>query len=84
MWNLKYDTDQRISETKTGSQVQRTDLWLPREGRGGADWEFGISRGNPLYTGWINHKVLLWSTRNYIQYPLTKHNGEEYAEHTCD
>ena len=39
--------------------------------RGGKDWEFGISRGKLLYIGWINNKVLLYSTGNYIQYPVT-------------
>ena len=36
MWNLKYDTNELIYETETDSQVQRTDLWLPRgwEGEG--------------------------------------------------
>ena len=28
-WNLKYDTKEHIYETKTDSQTQRTDLWLP-------------------------------------------------------
>ena len=33
-------------KTETDSQAQRTDLWLPRgrEGSGGMEWEFGISR----------------------------------------
>ena len=44
------------------------------------DWEFGISRGKLLYTGWINNKVLLYSTGNYIQYPVTSHNGKEYEK----
>ena len=26
------------------------------------EWEFGISRCKPVYTGWINNKVLLQST----------------------
>ena len=30
-----------------------------------------------LYTGWINYEVLLYSTRNYIQYPVINHNGKE-------
>ena len=34
MWNLKYDTDELIYETKTDSQTERTDMWLPR-GRDG-------------------------------------------------
>ena len=36
---------------------------------GGKDWAFGISRSKLLYIGWINNKVLLYSTGNYIQYP---------------
>ena len=30
MWNLKYDTNELISETETDSQIWRTDLRLPR------------------------------------------------------
>ena len=47
MWNLKYDTNKHTYETKTDSQIQRTVLWLTRGkgGRGGKEWEFGISRG---------------------------------------
>ena len=36
----------------------------------GIDWEFGISRCKLLYLEWINNKVLLYSTGNYIQYPV--------------
>ena len=45
--------------------------------RGGKKWEFGISRGQLLHTGWLN-KVLLYSTGNYTQYPVAKHKGKEY------
>ena len=31
MWNLKYDTNERINETETESQ---RDVWLPGEGDG--------------------------------------------------
>lgn len=31
---------------------------------GGMNWEFGISRWELLYIGWIN-KILLHSTENY-------------------
>ena len=47
---------------------------------GGMDWEFGISRCKLLYIGWINNKVPLYSTRNYIQYPLINHDGKEYEK----
>ena len=48
-------------------------------GERGMDWEFGISRYKLLYIGWIN-KVLLYSTGNYIQYPIINHNGKEYEK----
>ena len=41
MWNLKYDTNELISETETGSQTYRTDLWLPSGGGWGRD-ELGV------------------------------------------
>ena len=43
-------------------------------------WEFGISRRKLLSIGWINNKVLLWSTGNYIPYPIINHNGKEYEK----
>ena len=46
----------------------------------GKDWEFGISRCKLLYIEWINNKVLLYSTGNYIQYPVINHNGKEYEK----
>ena len=46
-------------------------------GGGGKDWEFGISRCKLVCIGWINNKVLLYSTGNYIQYPVINHNGKE-------
>ena len=49
-------------------------------GRGGKDWEFGISRCKLLYTGWTNNRVLLYSTGNYIQSPGINHNGKEYEK----
>ena len=40
--------------------------------------EVGVSRCKCLYTGWINNKVLLYSTENYIQYPVINHNENKY------
>ena len=34
---------------------------------GRMDWAFGISRCKILYIEWINNRVLLYSTGNYIQ-----------------
>ena len=34
MWILKYDTSELILETETDSEIQKTNLWLPKgEGR---------------------------------------------------
>ena len=48
----------------------------------GLDWKFGISRCKLVYIEWLNNKVLLYSTGNYIQYPVINHNGKEY-ENEC-
>ena len=47
---------------------------------GGMEQVFGISRYKLLYTGWINNKVILYRTGNYIQYPVINHNGKEYEQ----
>ena len=39
-------------------------------GWGGTEWEVGVSRCKLLYIECINNKVLLYSTENYIQYPM--------------
>ena len=44
------------------------------------EWEFGVSRCKLLYIEWINNKILLYSTGNYIQYPMINHNGKEYEK----
>ena len=43
-----------------------------RDGVGG--W---VSRCKLLHIERINNKVLLYSTENYIQYPIINHNGKE-------
>ena len=50
------------------------------ESGGGKDWEVGISRGKLLYIGWINNKVLLYSTESYMQYLVINHNGKGYEK----
>ena len=45
---------------------------------GGLEWEVGVSRCKLLCIEWINNKVLLYSTENYIQYPMINHNEKEY------
>ena len=55
----------------------RKQTVVPKGGGGvGKDWEFEISRCKLLYIGWINNKVLLNSTGNYIHYPVIIYNGK--------
>ena len=37
----------------------------------------GVGRCRLLYVEWIN-KVLLYSTDNYVQYPMINQNGKDY------
>ena len=57
-------------------------LWLDY----GTDNYAGVTWSNvpdrTIYIGWMNNNVLLYSTRNYIHYPVTNHNGKEY-ENIC-
>ena len=81
MWHLKYDTNQHIYEKKQTHGYREQTCGCQGGGDGiGMDCEVGISRCKLLYTGWINNKVLLYNTRNYIQYPLINHNGKEYEK----
>ena len=57
MWDLKYGTNELIYQPETDPQTWRTDLWLPW----GRDENY-ISRRKLSHTGWINNKVLLYST----------------------
>ena len=49
----------------------------------GNDGEFWISRCKLLYIEWIKNKVLLYSTGNYIHYPVVNHNGKECEKNMC-
>ena len=51
-----------------------------KAGGRGKDWELGISRCKLVYVGWINDKVLLYTTGNYIQYPVINQNGKGYVK----
>ena len=69
------DTILELEKNSNSDSLILTIVWGVGAWRGG-DWEFGISRCKRLYTEWIN-KVLLYSTGNYIQYPVINHNGKK-------
>ena len=51
-----------------------------KEGGRELDCKFGISRCKLVRGEWINNKVLLCSTGNYIQYSMINHNRKEYEK----
>ena len=79
VWNWWYDTDEHIYKTKADLDIENR-LVIAKWEKGGRrkDWESGINRCKLLYVGWINHKALLYSTGNSIQYLVINHNGKEY------
>ena len=60
--------------TKQKQTHRHREQW----GGGGEGWSgsLGLADAN-YYIEWINNKVLLHSTGNYIQYPVINHNGKE-------
>lgn len=61
------------------SRIRLTDvenILVSAKGEGDKrrDWEFGMSRDELSYTGWIKSKVLLYSMWNYLQCPVINHN----------
>ena len=84
-WNLKYDTNE--ANYRNWNRLMDTENRLnlaKRKCVGGAmDWKVGISRCNLLYIEWINNKVLLYSTGNYIQYPMINHSGKKKFKNQC-
>ena len=48
-----------------------------RECGGRMDWDLWVSRCKLLCIQWINSKVLLYRTGNYIEYPVINLNGKE-------
>ena len=81
MWNLKYDRNEHIYGTETDSQAQEHNVWSlkGKEGRGGINWDFGISKCK-LPRVKHKNKAPLYSTGNYTQHPIINHDGKEYEE----
>ena len=74
---LKQRKHKILEERMKGQQTQ----WLGVVQRAS---QFGTSRSKLLYIGWINNKVLLCSTGNYIQYRMINHHGKKHEkEYIC-
>ena len=68
MTDLSPKQTHRHREQACGCQV--------RKGGRGRDGEFRISRCKVLHIGWINNRILLYSTL----YPVIHHTGKEYVK----
>ena len=79
LWNRKYGTNEPTHETET-DLANKLLVARVKGGGGGMDWEFGVGRCKLSCLEWIHNKVLLYSTRNYIQYPEVNNNGKEYKK----
>lgn len=68
------NTNELIYKTETDLQTHRARFVIAKgEGRlERRGWEFGISTCKLLYIEWVNSKVLLYGTGNYIQYSMIK------------
>ena len=63
------------SSSEVGKYIDIGNRYVVAKGDreiGGKDWEFGISGCKLVYIGWINSKVLLYSTGYYVQYPMKR------------
>ena len=79
MWNLKYDTNELIYKTQTYRHRKQTYGY--QRGKGGRV-KLGVWDQQIQATVYKIDKqqVLLYSTGNYIQYPLINHSGKEYEK----
>ena len=81
MWDLKYNRNEHTRKQKQTHKHREQTYGC----QGGWRWErdglrVEISIYKLIYIRWINNKVLLYSTGNYIWYPVINHNGKEYEQ----
>ena len=81
MWNVKYDTDELLLNRNRLTDIESKHVVVMSEGRVGDRWigSLGLADAN-YYIEWINIKILLCTTGNYIQYPVINHDGREYEK----
>ena len=70
MQNLQFGTNEPIYKTEADSQTENRLVAKEEGRRSRMEWEFGISEAN---LEWIDNKILLYSTENYIQPPGIDH-----------
>ena len=69
MAQMKLSTEKKFMDLKSRLVVAKG--W----GVSGVDWESGVNRCKLLHLEWISNEILLYSTGNYIQSLVMKHDG---------
>ena len=70
-------------EQKQNYRYRKQTVVLPSWRGLGEGWTGRLGLADVLYIGWINTKDLLYSTRNYIQYPMINHNEGWVPNNWC-
>ena len=69
-----------MKQTQINGHRQQTGGCQGGRAWGRMELETGVSRYQLLFMEWVNNKVLLYSTENYIQYPMINHNRKGYEK----
>ena len=69
-----------MKQKQTYRHREQTCVGKVEGGQGRDNLGVWDSRSKLSYMGWINNKVLLYSTGNYIQYLVITHNRKEYEK----
>lgn len=83
VWNLNMtEMNLAVKQEQNHSRREQTRGRKAGEGGdgGGMVSEGQVSRCRLLYMGWINSKVLLYSTGDYSQYPMISHSVKEHLK----
>jgi len=76
---FEIDTNELIYETEADSQTENRLVVAKGEvGREGCVGSLGLCK--VVYISWRDNKVLLFSTGNYIQYPVINYIGKKYEK----
>ena len=80
MWNLKYNAHELLYETNKQTHIHREHICVCQGGgrKGeGYNGNMVLPNVNYYYVDWINNKILLYSTGNYIQVPVINHTRKK-------
>ena len=67
---IQHMTHMNLSMSQKQNRGLDNRLVVAKGERFGEGMEFGVSRCKLLYIEWINNKAPLYSTENYVQYPM--------------